>query len=257
MNRLPHDRYHAELERQTEQLATAVEAADLAAPVPTCPEWTLAELAAHVGRAHRWAAMLVEQRAAGPVSPEAASEDLADPARLTAWLRAGARRLGDAVRAAGPSRPVWSWADDQTAGFWLRRITHDTLIHRVDADLATGGRGGVAPDLAADGVSDFLSMLACLSGAHSDPIFASLRGTGETLRFHPTDEGVDGTWSAVRTPSGVEVGHAHLEAQVVVRARAEDLLLVLNRRIAPADARLDLRGDEALFRHWVDNSTLA
>ena len=54
------------------------------------------------------------------------------------WLLAGARRLGDAVREAGAQTGVWTWADDRTAGFWLRRITHDTLVHCLDAELAVG-----------------------------------------------------------------------------------------------------------------------
>ena len=35
--------------------------ADLDAMVPTCPEWTLRELAHHVGRIHHWAAANIEQ----------------------------------------------------------------------------------------------------------------------------------------------------------------------------------------------------
>jgi hypothetical protein len=32
---------------------------DQATPVPTCPEWTMLDLAAHQGMVHRWAAALV------------------------------------------------------------------------------------------------------------------------------------------------------------------------------------------------------
>jgi hypothetical protein len=46
---LGHDRYRAELDAETARFAEAVADADPARPVPTCPEWTLAQLAAHVG----------------------------------------------------------------------------------------------------------------------------------------------------------------------------------------------------------------
>ena len=46
---LGHDRYRAELDAETARFAEAAADADPARPVPTCPEWTLAQLAAHVG----------------------------------------------------------------------------------------------------------------------------------------------------------------------------------------------------------------
>jgi hypothetical protein len=140
MSQLDHDRYHAELRAETARFAEAVHDADPAAPVPTCPAWTLAQLTAHVGFGHRWAAVIVERRAATPV-PHGQVDDLRVPAGAedrSSWLLAGAGRLSRAVRAAGPQAGVWTWADDQTAGFWLRRITHDTLVHRLDAELAVG-----------------------------------------------------------------------------------------------------------------------
>jgi len=63
-------------------------------------------------------------------------------------LLAGARRLADAVRQAGPDTNVWTWADDQTA---LPRIDDfpalsqlrghgQTLhFHATDPGLATAG----------------------------------------------------------------------------------------------------------------------
>lgn len=37
-------------------LVDAAESAGLAAPVPPCPDWTVADLLGHVGRTHRWVA---------------------------------------------------------------------------------------------------------------------------------------------------------------------------------------------------------
>ena len=124
--------------------------ADPGHPVPTCPAWTLAQLTEHVGFGHRWAAVIVERRATKPV-PHDQADDLRVPEaadQRSRWLLAGARRLADAVRQAGPDTNVWTWADDQTA---LPRIDDfpalsqlrghgQTLhFHATDPGLATAG----------------------------------------------------------------------------------------------------------------------
>jgi uncharacterized protein (TIGR03083 family) len=262
VRRLGFDRYHAELAAETARFAAVVHDADPARPVPTCPGWTLAELTAHVGFGHRWAATIVERRAGGPV-PHGEADDLEVPPEAggrSAWLLAGARRLGDAVRDLGPGTAVWTWAADRTAGFWLRKIAHDTLVHRLDAELAVGRDLEVAADLAADGVSDLLGSIATLSPPDSiDPQFADLRGDGETLHFHATDEGLGaaGEWLVRRTPSTVAWEHRHGEADVAVRGPALDLLLVLNRRATPGDAAVEVAGDERLLAHWLEHSVFA
>ena len=58
---------------------------------------------------------------------------------------AGARRLGQAVREVGPQTEVWSWSQDHTAGFWLRRTTHDTLVHRRRGRGRRGLSGSAGP----------------------------------------------------------------------------------------------------------------
>lgn len=257
---LGHDRYDAELRAETARFAAAVLTADLAQPVPTCPRWTLAELATHVGFGHRWAALIVERRATGPV-PHDQVDDLRlpqDAEERSRWLMAGALRLADAVRETGPGTAVWSWAMDQTAGFWLRRITHDTLVHRLDAELASGRAVAVAPDLAADSVSDLLDLFRVLPRIDNFPALTGLRGHGQTLHFHATDPrlGAAGEWLVRRTPSGVEWEHQHDQGDVVVDGPVRDLLLVLSRRMALDGSRLEVAGDRWLLDHWLEHSRL-
>jgi Mycothiol maleylpyruvate isomerase N-terminal domain len=86
------DRYDAELQAEMASFAAAVRDADPARPVPTCPAWTLAQLTAHVGFGHRWAAVTVERRATGPV-PNDQADDLQvpqDAEERSRWLLAGA-----------------------------------------------------------------------------------------------------------------------------------------------------------------------
>jgi uncharacterized protein (TIGR03083 family) len=257
MHQLGFDRYHAELDAETARLAALSHGADPALPVPTCPTWTLGELVRHVGCGDLWAAEIVERRATGPVpNVDAGLPDGADA--RSAWLTGAARRLADAVRDRGPRQPVWSWGADRTAGFWLAKMVHDTLVHRLDAELALGHAGEVAIDLAADGVTDLLMSIAVLSPPDSaDPVFAGLRGAGETLHFHATDPGLGeaGEWRVRRTQAGVEWQPGHGKADVAVRGPARELLLVLNRRTAPEQAAgLEVFGDRELFYHWLAHS---
>jgi uncharacterized protein (TIGR03083 family) len=260
MSQLDHDRYHTELQAETARFAEAVHDADPATPVPTCPEWTLAQLTAHVGFGQRWAAVIVERRATTPV-PHEQVDDLAVPAGAgdrSSWLLAGARRLSHAVREAGPQAGVWTWADDRTAGFWLRRITHDTLVHRLDAELAVGREVRLAPEVAADCVSDLLDMFSILPRIDDFPALAELRGHGQTLHFKATDPGLGdaGEWLARRTPSGVVWEHGHGPGDAALRGRALDLLLVLSRRAALDGSGVETSGDPRLLAHWLEHSRL-
>ena len=142
--------------------------------------------------------------------------------------------------------------------FWLRRITHDTLVHRLDAELAVGRTVSLAPDLAADGVSDLLDMFSILPRIDDFPALAELRGNGQTLHFHATDPGlgVAGEWLAHRTPSGVEWEHRHARGDAALRGRALDLLLVLSRRAPLDSSRVEALGDAQLLAHWLEHSRL-
>lgn len=249
MTALGFDRLLAELDAETARLSAALADADPDAMLPTCPDWRPADLVTHIGRGHRWAASLIESRATSPVPIPSVDP----PSDLAGWLREGAALLAAAARSAGAQAPVWTWSYERTAGFWLRRMLHDTLIHRVDVELATGGPSPIAPDLAADGVTDLLQSINVLSRDYGpDPIFAALRGAGETLHFHATD--ADGEWLVIRGPSAVHWEHGHNKADVAVRGPAAGLLIVLNRRATPASRGLEVLGDSALFDHWLANS---
>ena len=101
------ERYCAGMLSSIDIFARIVDGADLTKKVPTCPEWTLRQLATHVGRAQRWAAEIVVTRSTEAIPfrevPDGRLPD--DPARQADWLRAGAERLVTALRDGG-SDPV-------------------------------------------------------------------------------------------------------------------------------------------------------
>ncbi len=243
-----------ELWDATLRLSGIVADADPGLQVATCPEWTLSELARHVGGGHRWVQRIVATKAQEPVDMSTVRLDYPGTAALRAlWLRSGAEMLSDSIRDAGSETAVWSWAEDRTVGFWLRRITHDTIIHRVDAEFTIGVQPALAPPTAVDGISDLLAAVSTLSAVdHPDPILAELRGTGQILQFHATDSGHH--WLVSRRPDRVHWTHGQGNADVDLRGAAFDLLLVLYRR-APLDT-VEVRGNEPLIIHWIDHSAL-
>lgn len=241
-----------ELLRQTGLLAELVRAADPTLAVPSCPGWTIGELARHVGCGHRWAATIVARRASGPVpnsdAPDRHPPD--DPAGRARWLEAGAARMLAAVREAGPETRVWTWADDQTAGFWLRRMVHDTVVHRADAALALRRPTEIASDLAADGISELLHLIPYLL---EKPDTRGLLGIGESLQLHATDAepGATGEWALSGAAGGLQWEHVHRKSDVTVRGPAAALLLLLNRRTPPTDPRVEILGDQAVLDGWL------
>jgi len=251
---LGHDRYEAEFEAETGRLGAAVNLCEPQTPVPTCPEWTLRDLVAHVGTGHRWSTEIVAGRLQTP--PRFVVRDPPEQHHWAEWLADGARRLVEAIRGTGPDEPVWTWQSDRAAAFWLRKMLHDEIVHRFDAELAGGRLGDLVADVAADGISDLLTSIATLSPSDSgDPIFASLVGAGETLQFVAIDADPSaGQWHVTRTPAGVQWQHRRAPADVTVRAPARELLLVLNRRLDPEWHGVEISGDRAMLMHWLDHS---
>jgi uncharacterized protein (TIGR03083 family) len=252
---LSHDRLAEALVAEAEQFGMTIAGAAPDVRVPTCPEWTLRDLTCHVGLAYHKSATIIASRPTGYVPFEAVTVD--DPPGFDAlgdWLVEGAERLVEAVSDVGPETPTSTWTPDRRAGFWTRRLTHETVVHRADASFATGAPYEVDGDLAADGISEGLDLVAVFSRLEHPALDrTALRGAGETLLFRATEPKL--AWLVRRTPSAVEVSfEAAAGADVVVEGRAVDLLLALTGRVAADDPRLTIFGNAELFRHWRENT---
>ena len=246
------ERWYAEIEASTETLAGLVHGADLTRQVPTCPEWTLRQLATHVGRAHRWAGEIVSTRSAEFIPfrqvPDGRIPD--DPALHAPWLRAGAALLIESVREAGGD-PVWTFDGPQPASFWARRMAHETAVHRADAQIAAGREPEFDADVAADGIDEWLGFM---SGATDSASRVAALPDGAVLHVHVTDDGVDGEWLVRREANSVSVETGHGKGDVVVRGPAGRVLLVLLRRLPPDDPQVEVLGDAALLTGWLDGT---
>lgn len=234
----------AAIRREGAALVGAARRASLDAPVPSCPDWTVADLLAHVGRLHHWVADLVERRP-DPPSTHWAKTDPPDPTALVGYEERGYRRMADALAGAGAEAPVWSWTTDQTARFWARRQAHELAVHRWDVQGASGGQEPIERELAVDGIQEVFDMLPFRRGADT------MRGRGETIHLHCTDG--DGEWLVTLGTDGVEVVREHAKGDVAARAGASDLLLLLWGRV-PAD-RVEVLGDASLLERWHELAT--
>lgn len=243
------ERWYDEIEASTETLAELVHGADLTRQVPTCPEWTLRQLATHTGRAHRWAAEIVGTRSAEFIPfrqvPEGRIPD--DPALHAPWLRAGAARIIEVIREAG-SDPVWTFDGPQPASFWARRMAHETAVHRADAQITAGRVPEFDADLAADAIDEWLGFMSGIGASDSR---VDALPDGAVLHVHVTDDGVDGEWLVRRAGSTVSVESGHGKGDVVVRGPAGRVLLVLLRRVQPDDPQVEVLGDAALLTGWL------
>ena len=246
--------YTAAWAEQNSLLGELLRDADLATPVPTCPGWTLQKLLAHVGRGDRWAATIVRDHADGPVDLRTVADGRPpeDPDGALKWLAESVPVLADAVAATGADTPVWTFTGPKPAGWWVRRRLHESVVHRADAATALGLPYEVEPALAADGVSEWLDLLAARPADADAPLLSG----GATLHLHATDDGLGehGEW-LVRLDGGRVVWeHGHGKGTAAVRGSAGDLLLAVLRRIPADDERLQLIGDGDVWRTWLDRT---
>jgi uncharacterized protein (TIGR03083 family) len=251
---MQHDEACERLPAIVAAFAETIRDADLATPVPTCPEWDLRKLTRHLGMTHRWAAAMVRERATARLDPRTLDLGFpAEPSGYADWIRRGGEELLDTLRAADPDDEMWAWGGDRHVRFWSRRMVHETVVHGADATLALGGDPVLDALLAVDAVDELLDNLP--TAGYFAPGVEELRGDGETIHLHCTD--VDGEWMITLQPHGYTWEHAHGKGTVAVRGAAGDLeLLLYGRRRADDGSRFARFGDVALFDRWLANSAL-
>ncbi|MCI2421412.1 maleylpyruvate isomerase family mycothiol-dependent enzyme [Saccharopolyspora sp. K220] len=125
---------------------------DLSARVEHCGDWTLRDLAEHLGQENLWAATAVTERHGDHQRSPA-------PADIVAWFADTARILTDAL-AADPATEAWTFFPPHTVGFWRRRRCLETLVHRWDAEHALGLPSQLDPLLCGDGIAEVIEVLA-------------------------------------------------------------------------------------------------
>ena len=139
---------------------TALAAArdNLGAAVPSTPGWTVGDVIAHLGQVHRQKTHIVRELMADE-EPDFAMFAVPEGVGLLEWFAEGLHDLTSVLSVTDPATKVHTWhAPDQSVGFWIRRMAHETLIHRVDVELGNGDHTPVDPRLGADGVDEILEV---------------------------------------------------------------------------------------------------
>jgi uncharacterized protein (TIGR03083 family) len=177
-----------------------VAARDLTASVPSCPGWDVSDLVRHVAEVYLHKVECIRlRRPPDPWPPDFSAED---PIPLLERAHAA---LTAQFAEHSPTDPAYAWYEpDQTVGFWIRRMAQETVIHRIDSELALGVDSVPVPgDLAVDGIDEVLAIFLEY-GSHrwTEEFGPALKeATGRAVRIATDDE----SWLVVTNPGGVDL----------------------------------------------------
>jgi uncharacterized protein (TIGR03083 family) len=226
--------YLSALEADYRRLAE-VTSGDQGMKVPTCPEWTIADLVNHIAHVYLHKVQCMRLNAfPKPWPPEPTGET---PSQM---LERGYAELSAEFAQRPAESAAATWFDpDQTVGFWRRRMAQETVIHRIDAELAAGVPSEpIRADLALDGIDEILKIvLAWSSGQWIDEFTDTLsKGDGSVL--------IIGRWLVSWNSSSISVSDEGIESgDAAVNGSADAVLRWLWRRAD--DSAVQLTGDLA------------
>jgi len=235
-----------QLDGEGARLAAVLAATSPDAPVPSCPEWALRDLAFHLGGVHRWATAFVAGSHTEPGQVDFATQAGPRPsdAALAEWVVAGHAALVTTLRDTSPDLACWTFMPAPSPlAFWARRQAHETTIHRVDAELAARrSPTPVTTAFGADGVDEFLTGFVPRRRANrtdEPPRTLAISCADAPDRWHLTL----GPDPAAHRGDGVEA------ADCVVEANASDLFYAVWNRHSTAG--FSLKGDAAVFEQLL------
>jgi len=245
---MEYDEYVAAVRAEIDGFVQAVAACPARAAVPTCPDWTVADLAEHVGQfCGFWTHVLCE----GTGRPKTPFKVEPDGAPLAGWLEElGGFLVAELSATPSPAR-VWTWYEaDQSAAFVARRSAHELAVHRYDAQSALGACRPIPRGLAADGIDEVLTVLV-----EARP--RTGQSAGASMHVAATDAGSE--WFVTLLPDRIDVerrgptdqrrpADEHAPADLNLNGAASDLELLLYGR--PTLGDVERRGDPAVLEAW-------
>lgn len=249
---LSREQYLIHLNADYQLLATAIPESPV--DVPSCPGWTTKDLAKHMAHVYLGQAYVVETGSQAEnkehLAPYPRTEDFME---FMSWGFAAITKALDINR---PERATWSWHhSDHTVDFWFRRMAHETVIHRIDAEQAVGAVSEIDEVLALDGVDEVLDFLPLMGSWPEVPnidfgivsIVATTKSGTQVWDLHFTDQAA--TVSAADQPNPA--------ARLVISGDAEAMDLYLWGRIESSDPRISITGDgEETFKQLMQVAVL-
>jgi uncharacterized protein (TIGR03083 family) len=194
-------RLRGRLEREFRLLRAAITVAEPERQVPSCPAWNADQLAHHVAETYLHKVVTVRQGKMPTDWPPAGL----DPNPVSALDEAYAALIEcfDEYR---PEDAAATWhVPDQSVGFWIRRMCHETVVHRVDAEMVAGLELAPIPaDIALDGIDEFLTLNLAYYSTEVPQHFADLL---ESPDPRPVTVAAGGReWTLTAKPEGIAVG---------------------------------------------------
>jgi len=226
-------------------LRAAIAGADPWATVPACPEWNADQLAHHVAQTYLHKVECIRQ---GKFPEDWPPRDL-NPSPVGV-LDDGYRELTACFDEHRPVDLAATWHEpDQTVGFWIRRMCHESVVHRVDAEQVAGIElAPIPPEVALDGIDEFLTLfIGHLSQSWREHFAEVLEGADP----RPVTIAAGGReWTLTAKPEGVEVREEQGTGEEVARISGDpdDVLLWLWGRAD--DRAVRRKGDEALIAQF-------
>jgi uncharacterized protein (TIGR03083 family) len=228
--------------------------------VPSCPEWTVADLTQHVGAVYLHKSTTMRE-GKQPADDEWPPPGINDEEPVALLDRAYAEVMGEFSRRK-PDEVCETWyGPDQTVGFWVRRMAQETVVHRIDAELGVGAPVSAIPDdLAIDGVDELLKVFVAYNvGEWSDYFTEALADSPGRSYAIATDGAV---WRArtsrghfdVTSGPGLDAGDESRPDVTISGPPAALLRWVWNRETPGESSGVTIDGDQealAEFRRCV------
>lgn len=223
----------------------AVASGDLSLSVPSCPGWTVKDAVEHLAQVFEHKIACTELN----FEPDPWPPPWPESQEPLVWLADAQSRLLDLLRSRGPNAPsaTW-WPADQTVGFWGRRMAQETVVHRVDVELAAERPSPVDPGLALDGIDEVLRLF--LDGDWSEAPLD--RCDGERIAVSAGGR----RWEVTLLPASVEVVEGMTSVQAELSGDSAPVFLWLWGRAG--DAQVERSGDFvalSLLRHRLKLAT--
>ena len=207
-------------------------------PVEQCPGWSVNDSMAHVGIVYGWVTSIIESgslekpTAPFPIPPENDKRE---------WAMGKFSDLFGVLSNSDPMTPVWTFGKDQDVGFFIRRMTHETLLHMRDVESIIGEFIEVDGDVACDGIDEYIDG-ALQRSMNPNKEFLYPDGS---IHLHRTDG--EGEWLIEPLDNEIVVTREHAKGDVAVRGSAIALLLYLWGR---GPQGLEIFGEPELAQAW-------
>jgi uncharacterized protein (TIGR03083 family) len=249
---LSREQYLLHLNADYQLLAAAIP--ETPVEVPSCPGWSTNDLAKHMAHVYLGQAYVVETG-----SQAENKEHLAlyprtyDAMEFMTW---GFEAITKALDINRTERPTWSWHhNDHSVDFWFRRMAHETVIHRIDAEQAVSTVSKIDEVFALDGVDEVLDFLPLMGSWPEVPnvdfgivsIVATTKSRSQVWDLNFTDKAA--------TVSAAD--QANASARLVISGDAEAMDLYLWGRIDSSDSRISITGEgEETFKQLMQVAVL-